>query len=634
MALFKGAQARDKKKRTRFQLPLTRLVGLVFGGFVAFSLALVLILSVSANFQNTFSLLNDKAILATQTMEAQVRNHLDSVERAVVALRPFFESNVLGFDKIDRTLEDLTIAVSTNPALTVVVVTDPKGERFGVYKAPNGKIWPFIRDIPTNGRDIYMLPDFGQNDGPIWGPLMSNSVGQFANVSVPLKRDGEFIGTLTAASSVAELGAHIRTLDDGPNTTLFILANGREVVVHSDLEKLQTGGRIDRELPAGRDELGDPVLAKSADREILPTFEKAAALGIEVAGVEAGDDEFLMLSAEITDYSEEPLIIGQYFQNASVSREVQRLAGSAFVGVAALVISVLIAVSAGKRLARPLKNLARQSERVGTLSLSEIEPLPRSRVSELDQVALAFNAMVEGLRAMNTYVPRSLFIKLMRLGGGAAAEAREAELTILFTDIVGFTTLSENMSARETARHLNEHFAILVAAVEAEGGTVDKFIGDGMLAFWGAPDVRHDHAAAAVKAARRMAASLHGANLVAAQKGLPTMRMRIGIHTGPAVVGNVGALDRWNYTVVGDTVNITDRLQSLGREVGASDEIIILASAETIKHLPDEADKSPVGSVELRGRIGRLDIWKLDPYARPHVDEPGAPVSLPTSAAE
>lgn len=620
--------------RRHFRMPLTRIVGLGFGAFVAIVLALVLVMSVSANFKNTFSLLNDKAILITRSMENQVRRYLDAVERAVIAIKPYFDNGSLGFDNIDEALENLSVAVSSNPVLTILVVTDLNGERFGVYKASNGKIWPFKRDIPTGGHETYVLPELDKDSGPVWGPLLSNNYGQFANVSVPLVHDGVKIGTLTAASSLAELGLSIQNLDEGPDTTNFIIANGDEVVVHSDMTGFQTGEKPAAELPAKRDALGDPVLATNAEKEVMTTFQKAAKFGIDVASVDAGGEEFIMLSVSVPGYSDQPWIVGEYIRNTSISREVRRLAGSAFVGFAALVVSVLVAVWLGKRVARPLKALAEQSEKVGNLSLSDVEPLPRSRVSELDQVAQAFNSMVEGLRAMNTYVPRSLFIKLMRLGGSSAANAREAELTILFTDIVSFTSLSQNMTAAETARHLNEHFAILVAAVEAEGGTVDKFVGDGMLAFWGAPDARPDHAEAAVRSARHIARALHAANLVAAQHGGPQFHVRIGIHTGPTVVGNVGALDRWNYTVVGDTVNITDRLQSLGREIGSEEEIVILASAETVARLPHETDKTAVGSVSLRGRTGALDVWKLDPFATPEHARGVDLESASTSAAE
>ena len=231
----------------------------------------------------------------------------------------------------------------------------------------------------------------------------------------------------------------------------------------------------------------------------------------------------------------------------------------------------------------------------------------------------AFNAMVVGLKAMNSYVPRSLFNKLMRLGVDQAS-ASERDLTLVFTDIVGFTTLSESLSAAETAELLNGHFSLLVAAVEAEGGTVDKFIGDGMLAFWGAPDERPDHAPAALRACLRMAEAVHEANREAEESGRPVLRMRFGIHTGRVVVGNVGALDRWNYTVVGDPVNLCERLQSLGREVAPQDEAVILASEDALARISldgIEAVSAPLTMVQrlgehvLRGRSVQVTVWRV-----------------------
>lgn len=604
----------EKGQKRRLKVPLTRIISFSFGGFVAVSLALVLYLSVVANFKNTFSLLNDKAILITQAIDRQLRDHFASVEHAVVDVKPFFDNGSISFDNVDEALEKMSLAVASNSRINVLVATDLNDDNFGVFKGPNGKLWPFKRQIPPGGERTYMLPRMTADSGPTWGALLHSDVGQFANISVPLVVDGEMIGTLTAASSLKALGQAIHSLDEGEDSTTFIIANGDDVVVHSDMKVFQTGEVTDKTLPVARNDLGDPVLAAMNAADRLESFQKAAELGIEVSRIETADDEFIMMRVVIPGYSDEPWIIGQYFRGVTISREVRRLTGSAAVGIGALIIAVLVAIWMGRRVARPLKALAKQSERVGSLALDEVEPLPRSRVQELDQVAVAFNSMVDGLRAMNTYVPRSLFAKLMRLGGKDAAGAREAELTILFTDIVGFTALSEHMSASETASYLNDHFAILVEAVESEGGTVDKFIGDGMLAFWGAPDARADHAAAAVRTARNIAAALQKVNDLAEERGEKRLCMRIGIHTGTAVVGNVGALDRWNYTVVGDTVNVTERLQTLGREVGDGDEVVILASAETVARLPAEPGKDHAGEFSLRGRSTSLEVWKLDPF--------------------
>ncbi|MHA7773636.1 adenylate/guanylate cyclase domain-containing protein [Roseibium sp. M-1] len=620
------------RSRRRIQLSLTTIVGVGFGAFVAIAIGLVLGLSVSANFRNTFSLLNDKTILSTQSLETQLRTHFASVENAIVGLKPYFDDGTIGFPDPERTLQDLTIALQSNRDITTLAVTAPDGRRLGIYRAPNGKLWRIETDAPPPGMNAQDLPQLSPDSPPKWGPLVSHEVGLFANVSVPIVHKGVMTGFLTAATSMEELGQIVSAQDEGADNTVFIIADGDQVILHSDADWLQTGGSIRDKLPSSWQTVGDPVLAAMVDEEKLEEFKKAAELGIEVSFVDANDEEYIMMKAKLDGFSDRPWTVGQYYQSATVSREVRRLAGSMFVGFGALVVSVLIAFWMGRRVARPLRYLAVQSKRVGTLSLNEVEPLPRSRVAEIDQVALAFNSMVEGLKAMNTYVPRSLFIKLMRLGGGAAADAREAELTILFTDIVGFTALSEHMSAEETAGLLNDHFAILVEAVEGEGGTVDKFLGDGMLAFWGAPDARPDHAEAAVRTARRIAAALHENNLQAKALGRPQMELRIGIHSGPAVVGNVGALDRWNYTVVGDTVNAAERLQTLGKEVPDSPEVTILASADTIARLPGEQHQRPVGAHHLRGRSGLMEVYCLDPF--PEQGTSASAVERPVSAAE
>lgn len=625
--------AKSKRSDRRIKLPLTSIVGLGFGAFVALAIGLVLSLSVSANFSNTFSLLNDKTILSTEALETQLRTHFNSVENAVVGLKPYFDEGTIGFEDPERTLEDLSIALKSNSDITTLAITATDGRRLGIYRAPSGKLWRIETDVPPPGMGMDKLPAVSKDSPPTWGALVEHEVGLFANVSVPLVRNDELIGMLTAASSMKDLSHIISSQDEGFSNTVFIMAGDGRVIMHSDAKQLQTGGSIKKNLPHSWDSIGDPVLAAMVNEQPLEEFQKAAELGIEVSFVEANQDEYIIMKAEFDGFSDQPWTIGQYYQSATVSREVRRLAGSMFVGFGALVIAVLVAYWIGRRVARPLRKLAVQSERVGTLSLNEVEPLPRSRVAEIDQVALAFNSMVEGLKAMNTYVPRSLFIKLMRLGGSRAAEAREADLTVLFTDIVGFTALSEHLSAEETARILNDHFAILVEAVESEDGTVDKFLGDGMLAFWGAPDERPDHAEAAVRTARRIAAALHASNLQAVAEGRPRILTRIGIHSGPAVVGNVGALDRWNYTVVGDTVNAAERLQTLGKEVDGEPEVTILASADTVARLSGEHNKRPVGAHHLRGRKGRMEVYWIDPHPQDPPKETSTQ-AMPVSAAE
>jgi adenylate cyclase len=169
---------------------------------------------------------------------------------------------------------------------------------------------------------------------------------------------------------------------------------------------------------------------------------------------------------------------------------------------------------------------------------------------------------------------------------------------------VGFTSLSQDMPPAQVAALLNAHFAQIICAVEESGGTVDKFMGDGTMAFWGAPDRLKGHARHALACAAKLESSIAGTDL----------RLRVGIHTGRVVVGNVGSQERINYTIVGDAVNATQRIEQLGKDVMGQDErSCILASEDTWQAADRPADWVCIGEFTLRGRDMPVAIYRLAP---------------------
>ncbi|WP_245277606.1 adenylate/guanylate cyclase domain-containing protein [Mesorhizobium sp. L48C026A00] len=155
----------------------------------------------------------------------------------------------------------------------------------------------------------------------------------------------------------------------------------------------------------------------------------------------------------------------------------------------------------------------------------------------------------------------------------------------------------------------------MCGAVDAHGGTVDKFLGDGMLAFFGAPDRLKGHAAAAVRAAAAIREELDKDNLEAAGEGRPPLHVRIGIHTGSVIVGNIGASDRVNYTIVGDTVNVSQRLQDLGKQLEPGATAAIAISGETASRLDERFERIPAGKHRLRGRGEATEVFQLGKVA-------------------
>ena len=170
------------------------------------------------------------------------------------------------------------------------------------------------------------------------------------------------------------------------------------------------------------------------------------------------------------------------------------------------------------------------------------------------------------------------------------------EVTILFADVRGFTRLSSTIGPDELVAQLNEYFESMVAAIDAQAGTVDKFMGDGIMAFFGAPGVQPDHARRACAAARDMHERLVHVNAVRMLRGLEPLDVGIGIATGEVVVGNVGSSRRLEYTAIGDAVNLASRLEGATKELG----VPVVMSAATAAAVA-AADVVEVGAIEVRG---------------------------------
>ena len=190
---------------------------------------------------------------------------------------------------------------------------------------------------------------------------------------------------------------------------------------------------------------------------------------------------------------------------------------------------------------------------------------------------------------------------LLRLGG----EMRE--VTLLFTDLAQFTTLSERLSAEQTVEVLTGYFNAMTPLVHAQGGTVDKFIGDAIMAFWGAPLDDPHHAEHATRAALAMQQAMTQLVTQLQAQGLPPIQMRIGLHTGRVVVGNVGSVQRFSYTAIGDAVNLAARLEGANKAFGTG----ILLSQATAAQLPPDLAQAlrPLDDVIVKGKTEPVRVF-------------------------
>jgi len=198
---------------------------------------------------------------------------------------------------------------------------------------------------------------------------------------------------------------------------------------------------------------------------------------------------------------------------------------------------------------------------------------------------------------------------------GGRFPGRMLELTVLFTDIEHFTRVAEQLDPEALLAWINRGMAAMVGPVQGQGGLVNKFTGDGLLAVFGAPLDRGSQleALAAVNAAAGIRLALEALNALLEAEGLPAMRVRVGVHTGPVLAGSVGTPERWEFGVVGDTVNCAARLEGLPQEQGASPTCRVLLSGTTLA-LVREGIQGPWkrwGTLPLSGRSTAVEVWEL-----------------------
>jgi adenylate cyclase len=192
-----------------------------------------------------------------------------------------------------------------------------------------------------------------------------------------------------------------------------------------------------------------------------------------------------------------------------------------------------------------------------------------------------------------------------RLSPSLAGERRE--VCVLFSDIRSFTTLSENLPPEEVSDLLNRYFERMASAIHRHGGTLDKFIGDGIMAFFGAPQASADPVGDAFKTARDMLTELDHYNREQDARGAPHIAIGIGLHFGSAFIGYVGSHDRHEYSAIGDTVNTASRLEGLTKEAGYP----VVMSATVRQRLGESAACVDLGDLPIKGRTAlRAFGWK------------------------
>jgi adenylate cyclase len=609
------------------------LTALVLGTVVLTALLIHLFWSVAArrNVGDVIGQLNREIVESIQNELHGVLGDASSMEEVVRSI--FFQGTIKVTDEGKREFVFLAL-LRSQPSLSWISLGFPDGGFFGSRKASDTEIdmievkWdaatgtarqrtdyytPEVGDIMFNNRE-FEPSTFNSSaqpwyrravaeTAPGWSRI-SNFPGshrQAIGISTPLRVDDRFVAVINVVIDLSRLSQFLSRLEVGKSGTVVLLDRNGNVMASPDpgaIERQQNG-----EMPNLQNLSQNNSLLRTVGEYLGHGSVDLAALSqtlqVEFASSEDGRDYFLTFAPLGFDDWVVATVIPDDDFLATIERNAKLLLAA--LGLLTLVIAALAILSANRLIGTPLLRIVGQLKHIESFELEAITRMS-SPLRELDNLSAALTQMSRGLASFQKYIPTALVRTLVARGVEARPGGRRQVLTVLFTDIVGFTGLSERLGD-EIVPVLSDYLELASAAISARNGTIDKFIGDAVMAFWGAPTPNDRHAvdacAAALEFRRRL--SQRGGD-----RGAP-LRIRVGINTGRMLVGNIGSSERLSYTVIGDAVNVASRLEAINKRYGTE----ILIGEDTRAAAGDAVLVRRLDWVAVYGRMQGLAVYEL-----------------------
>ena len=514
-----------------------------------------------------------------------------------------------GLDAIGRTTVDQSLDMDTRISMSKTLVESNEVlDNALLYTAQGTEPEPILEASKTRG---LTPPEQIEADlrtkaidrGVATGPATTGPEGPRVLVVLPMRIDGEvvgFVASLVPLSGIQEriertAQAHFAEM---PNP-LLLVDDQLRILAHPDRSRaMELSSAADEPILAGVD-------AGALNAQFSSSGEYTRPDGSEIVGTVVGlqTRPWALIAQVPTDHAYAPVF---------ALRNVVAIT---------IAIAILVALAAAfflaKRITSPLAQLSkfaadisarRFSSRVSIATSDELAVVGQvmsQAAADLELSEKQIRVEQEIRSDLGRYLPAELVDKVVRREQDMALGGERREITVMFADVVEFTPLAEQMPPEQVVRILNELFTIVTEIVFKHEGTVDKFVGDCVMAIWGAPTSMEDHATRALEAAEEIISWLEVGNATWEKKYGVTVRIAIGINSGEAVVGNVGSESRMEYTAIGTTVNVAARLEAIARPQQ------ILVSENTARMAGEGFQLASAGERTLAGSTEPLQLFEV-----------------------
>lgn len=604
------------KRRGRFSI-----LGVLLGAFFITSVlgvGLALRLGLDTAYDNTRNLWIAMTHADLKDAQNAMRNRIERMQRRNIWVAREVANGDLSPD--DTAIWDSTMAalVTNETDVTAIGLLTPEG-RFRGYTPKTDK--PFSgkadaeEDIIARSLIAYG-PSQSITQFPRWNSLVNQVV---ITEMIPLFQRGEYIGSLVQLVSLGDFSRDLKTDPTEAGRTPFVIVNDH-VIAHpalSDWHQMHPPANLGTDDVLGVlpriDDLADPVLAQMDQWQTFDFKDDRTPDGTNgstASALETAGGYHVIITRKFEESTNLPILMGMHFDPTVFNREWERLNLATLIGTAIMVLAIILAVMIAHYFTRPLKRFSAATRQLETGMLDDLPILPGSHIIEFNDASRSFNNMAITLRdrerigrLFGKFLPTAIAQQLLASDDDTGnIQSRQCEASILFVDLVGFTTLSEKIAPQRIVTILNAYFAKATAIIEQNGGIITQFQGDAILAVFNAFDEVPDHADAAVRTAVALQKLVHN-ELFDGEE----LRCRCGINTGLLVAGNVGAPDRLTFTVHGDAVNSAARLETKNKELGTR----ILIASTTFDQLSDPSQARLADEILLRGRSETTAVYTI-----------------------
>lgn len=467
-------------------------------------------------------------------------------------------------------------------------------------------------------REYPYYRQFRNASGPNWTEIKAPAPGVFGNSEqsfsfvYPVYRKGTFLGMINAEISIQKIAKHIYAKSDkvGFGGSAFAVerrSDGTMIVLGIDTDGAKNN-------PVNLLQVRDsPIPSIRAFEKLVAKYDSKGINAMEstdtmVDQVDAEDGKTWSLAWTSIFPGEKPdwVIVTTARKDLLLADAWHRTWTQLYILIGVLFIGGIVIYFLARRASRPLEALSRDLIRIGKGNINPI-PVPNFLIFELFDLAKGIEEMKTGLLSFQKYIPGEVVRQVLHSRRTADLFVEKKNITVLFSDLQDFTTMSESMDPDVLIRVLGAHLALTSGIIQRHRGTIDKFIGDSVMAFWNAPGTVEDHPIKACIVALECRAAMRSFNEENAARGLPRLFMRIGINSGKALVGNIGSENRLNYTAIGDTVNLGSRLEGINKVYGTW----ILISEFTNNELGGRILTRPVDRVSVKGKTQVVQLFEV-----------------------